>query len=66
MSNTNQVEMSNDNNIEKQAEILLSQIITDNVKITLPIKKMFEIRTYVSLFIRNKNNACITINVNHN
>jgi len=61
MSNTNQEEMFNDNNIKKQAEILLSQIITDNVKITLPIKKMFEIRTYVILFIRNKNNACITI-----
>jgi hypothetical protein len=49
--------MSNTN----QAEILLSQIITDNVKITLPIKKMFGIRTYVILYIVNKKMAYITI-----
>jgi len=54
MSNKNQEEMCTDNNIKKQAEILLSQIITDNVKITLPIKKMFEIRTYVILQITRK------------
>ena len=61
MSNTNQVEMSNDNNIKKQAKILLSQIITDDVKITLPIKKMFGIRSYVILYIEDKKEAYITI-----
>ena len=61
MSNTKQEEMSNDNNIKKQAEILLSQITSDYVKITLPIKKMFGIAIDVMLLIKNKSYAHIRI-----